>query len=110
MNEKKKMFWLTIYNDGCLTLLWLTIYYLVVVVPADVLRRLHQAGEVEGAAPVQVHLGWAKHRHRGRCGAKININPFFPTVPTCAVRETASLGIMGIPRVPPLNPSESIVF
>ena len=31
------------------------------------------------------------------------INPFFPTVPTCAVRETASLGIMGAPRVPPLT-------
>ena len=27
-----------------------------------------------------------------------------------AVRETASLGIMGAPRVPPLNPSESIVL
>ena len=38
------------------------------------------------------------------------INPFVPTVPTCAVRETASLGIMGEPRVPPLNPSESIVL
>ena len=37
-------------------------------------------------------------------------NPFGPTVPTCAVRETASLGIMGEPRVPPLNPSESIVL
>ena len=30
--------------------------------------------------------------------------------PTFAVRETASLGIMGAPRVPPLNPSESIVL
>ena len=38
------------------------------------------------------------------------INPFFPTVPTCTVRETASLGIMGAPRVPPLNPSETIVL
>ena len=38
------------------------------------------------------------------------LNPFIPTVPTCAVRETASLGIMGAPRVPPLNPSESIVL
>ena len=38
------------------------------------------------------------------------LNPFVPTVPTCAVRETASLGIMGAPRVPPLNPSESVVF
>ena len=28
-------------------------------------------------------------------------NPFVPTVPTFAVRETASLGIMGTPRVPP---------
>ena len=27
-----------------------------------------------------------------------------------AVRETASLGIMGEPRVPPLSPSESIVL
>ena len=27
-----------------------------------------------------------------------------------AIRETASLGIMGEPRVPPLNPSESIVL
>ena len=27
-----------------------------------------------------------------------------PTVPTFAVRETASLGIMGTPRVPPLKP------
>ena len=39
-----------------------------------------------------------------------DINPFVPTVPTCAVRETASLGIMGAPRMPPLNPSESIVL
>ena len=38
------------------------------------------------------------------------INPFFPTVPTCAVRETASLSIMGAPRVPLLNPSETIVL
>ena len=38
------------------------------------------------------------------------VNPFFPTVPTFAVRETASLGIMGAPRVPPLKPSESIVL
>ena len=37
-------------------------------------------------------------------------NLFVPTVPTFAVRETASLGIMGAPRVPPLNPSESIVL
>ena len=29
---------------------------------------------------------------------------------TFAVRETASLGIMGEPRVPPLNPSETIVL
>ena len=29
---------------------------------------------------------------------------------TVAVRETASLGIMGAYRVPPLNPSESIVL
>ena len=39
-----------------------------------------------------------------------SFNPFVPTVPTCAVRETASLGIMGEPRVPPSNPSESIVL
>ena len=37
-------------------------------------------------------------------------NPFFPTVPTFAFRETTSLGIMGAPRVPPLNPSESIML
>ena len=37
-------------------------------------------------------------------------NPFMPTVPTFAVRETASLGIMGAPRVPPLNPTETIVL
>ena len=37
-------------------------------------------------------------------------NAFFLEVPTFAVRETASLGIMGAPRVPPLNPSESIVL
>ena len=40
----------------------------------------------------------------------ICINPFVPTVPTFAVRETASLGIMGEPRVPPLNPSKTIVL
>ena len=33
-----------------------------------------------------------------------------PLRSTFAVRETASLGIMGVPRVPPLNPSESIVL
>ena len=38
------------------------------------------------------------------------VNPFMPTVATFAVRETASLGIMGEPRVPPLNPSETIVL
>ena len=36
------------------------------------------------------------------------INPYLRS--TFAVRETASLGIMGAPRVPPLNPSESIVL
>jgi len=30
------------------------------------------------------------------------LNPFLPTVPTCAVRETAPLGIFGAPEVPPL--------
>ena len=33
-----------------------------------------------------------------------------PVRSTFAVRETASLGIMGAPRVPPLNPSETIVL
>ena len=33
-----------------------------------------------------------------------------PLRSTFAVRETASLGIMGALRVPPLNPSESIVL
>ena len=33
-----------------------------------------------------------------------------PVRSTFVVRETASLGIMGEPRVPPLNPSESIVL
>ena len=33
-----------------------------------------------------------------------------PVRSTCAVRETASLGIMGAPRVHPLNPSETIVL
>ena len=40
----------------------------------------------------------------------LGINPFFPTIPTCAVRETASLGIMGASRVLSLNPSETIVL
>ena len=38
------------------------------------------------------------------------LNPFLPTVPTFAVRETASLVIMGASRGPPLNPSETIVL
>ena len=33
-----------------------------------------------------------------------------PVRSTFAVRETASLGVMGAPRVPPLNPSETIVL
>ena len=33
-----------------------------------------------------------------------------PVRSTFAVQETASLGIMGAPRVPPLNPSETIVL
>ena len=53
------------------------------------------------AAPVFAPFRWNNPR---------SINPFVPTVPTCAVRETASLGIMEAPRVPPLNPSESIVL
>ena len=35
---------------------------------------------------------------------------FRKQVPTFAVRETVSLGIMEAPRVPPSNPSETIVF
>ena len=47
-------------------------------------------------------------RHNGdTSGAPLN--PFFPTVPTFAVRETVSVSIRGAPRVPPLNPSETIV-
>ena len=38
------------------------------------------------------------------------LRSFIPTVSTFAVRETAALGIMGAPRVPPLNPSETIVL
>ena len=47
---------------------------------------------------------------KGHVAATSRFNPFVPTVPTCAVRETASHGIMGAPRVPPLNPTETIVF
>ena len=60
---------------------------------------------VQGANLLQVfifkiftHLKRSKYSH------------VVPTVPTCAVRETASLDIMGAPQVPPLNPSESIVL
>ena len=48
--------------------------------------------------------------HRGSVKSYYSVNPFVPTVPTFTVRETASVGIMGAPRVPPLNPSETIVF
>ena len=41
----------------------------------------------------------------------IRLTHFCPTLrSTFAVRETASLGIMGAPRVPLLNPSETIVL
>ena len=49
-------------------------------------------------------------------GAPYMVNPMGsthlcpPLRSTFAVRETASLSIMGAPRVPPLNPSETIVF
>ena len=42
--------------------------------------------------------------------AKLLIAGLILTYTTFAVRETASLGIRGAPRVPPLNPSESIVL
>ena len=51
-----------------------------------------------------------RNRRQQKSVTKQQLNPFVPTVPTFAVRETASLGIMGEPRVPPLNPSESIVL
>ena len=45
---------------------------------------------------------------------RLIFNQFFflilTTGPTFAVRETTSLGMMVAPRVPPLNPSETIVF
>ena len=47
--------------------------------------------------------------HRGMTCNIFRLN-LTELVPTFAVRETASLGIMGAPRVPPLNPSESIVL
>ena len=42
------------------------------------------------------------------CGKLTHLCP--PLRSTFAVRETASLGIMGTPRVPPFNPSETIVL
>ena len=53
---------------------------------------------------------------RAREEKKSLLTHFYPPlrfrnqVPTFAVRETAYLGIMGEPRVPPLNPSDSIVL
>ena len=38
------------------------------------------------------------------------VNNIRPVRSTFAVRETASLGRMGAPRVPPLNPAETIVL
>ena len=58
---------------------------------------------------VAPHAPWL-HPWFAKVPDQFTINPFFPTVPTFAVRETASLGIMGAPRVPSLNPSETIVF
>ena len=44
-------------------------------------------------------------------GVESNITHLCPPLrSTFAVRETASLGIMGEPRVPSLNPSETIVL
>ena len=57
--------------------------------------------------------GSAELRLGGRCEYLTHFCPplrFRNQVPIFAVRETASLGIMGAPRVPPLNPSETIVF
>ena len=57
---------------------------------------------------------WVVYKNRGRKiglhGAESTRAPDCALVPTFAVRETASLGIMGEPRLPPLNPSESIVL
>ena len=58
----------------------------------------------------KINLKVAQTRNPDIDRKNIYIKHLYPTVPTCAVRETASLGIMGAPRVPPLNPSETIVL
>ena len=50
------------------------------------------------------------HRRHDNCPIDESSGTFVDWSSTFAVRETASLGIMGAPGVPPLNPSESIVL
>ena len=52
-----------------------------------------------------------KYRRALKGGVEMNLTHLCrPVRSTFAVRETASLGIMGEPRVSPLHPSESIVL
>ena len=43
-------------------------------------------------------------------GTQFKLTNFFPPFQHLLSERLTSLGIMGAPRVPPLNPSESIVF
>ena len=53
----------------------------------------------------------SKLTHLNRYFDEDSITNLYPPLrSTFAVRETASLGIMGAPAVPPLNPSETIVL
>ena len=85
------------------------------------LRSTVRGGPSDGSPDVRgLPVQWAASQHQGHRLASLvrclpapshrSVNPFFPTVPTCAVRETASLGIVGEPRVPPLNSSVTIVL
>ena len=87
----------------------------------------HQGGSIEGLlTPLEYHSTlWYRGSplvlHYAERHKPLSHNLFFPTKvilthlcppfgSTFAVRETASLGIMGEPRVPPINPSETIVL
>ena len=84
----------SIFNPVLYTAFFYVFFYISVTLISNSSDQMQTAGRETSVS--RLHVGKLTH--------------FFPTVPTFAIRETASLGIMGEPRVPPLNPSETIVF
>ena len=107
--------WVNVYyNQKCACNLMFTMNFIIIVIHLQMLCQggpvsPQHVGDVGEAQLRAVYRGVARF-WGGGCWNILFTHLCPPLRSIFAVRETASLGIMGEPRVPPLNSSETIVL